>query len=107
KIHETFNNTFNFLIRDPLLILIYLASMIVISWQLTLVILVVLPLISVGIYQIGKLARRYSTRAQEAVADISSSLEETINSIRIVKAYAAEPSESRKFAARTGRYFRT
>ncbi len=107
KIHETFNNTFNFLIRDPLLILIYLGTMIVISWQLTLVILVVLPLISLGIYQIGKLARRYSTRAQEAVADISSSLEETINSIRIVKAYAAEPSEARKFSTRTGRYFRT
>ncbi len=107
KIHETFNNTFNFLIRDPLLILVYLGTMLVISWQLTLVIIVVIPLISLGIYQIGKLARRYSKRAQETVADISSSLEETLNSIRIVKAYAAEPSEMRKFSDRTKRYFRT
>lgn len=107
KIHETFNNTVNTLIRDPLLILIYVGIMVVVSWQLTLVTLVVLPFLFLLIYQVGKMIRRYSTRAQEAIADVSSSLEETINNIRIVRAYAAEAHEMRRFTSRTGNYFRT
>ncbi len=107
KIHETFNNTINNLIRDPLLILMYVGMMVMVSWKLTLVTLMVLPLIFLSIYQVGKVVRRYSTRAQEAIADISGSLEESLNSIRIVKAYAAEGFEREKFRERTGRYFRT
>ena len=51
--------------------------------------------------------RRYSRRAQEAISDVSTTLEETINAIRIVRAYAAEPFEIKKFNERTRRYFRT
>jgi subfamily B ATP-binding cassette protein MsbA len=107
KIQETFNNTLNTLFRDPLLMIIYVIIMIVVSWQLTLVTLVVFPILILLIYQVGKLIRRYSARAQEAIADVSSSLEETINNIRIVRAYAAEAHETRKFTNRTTRYFRT
>ncbi len=105
KIQETFNNVLNNLIRDPLMILIYVVWMLVISWQLTLIALVVFPLILLAIYQVGKLIRRYSTRAQEAIADVSSNLEETINNVRIVRAYAAEGREQKRFVERTARYF--
>ncbi len=107
KIHETLNNTINNVFRDPLQILMFLAIMIAVSWQLTLVTVFVLTLIFLSIYQVGKLIRRYSRRAQEAISDVSSTLEETINAIRIVRAYAAEPHEIKKFTDRTKRYFRT
>jgi ATP-binding cassette, subfamily B, bacterial MsbA len=105
KIQETFNNVLNNLIRDPLMILIYAVWMVVISWQLTLIALVVFPLILLAIYQMGKLIRRYSKRAQEAIADVSSNLEETVNNVRIVRAYAAEAREEKRFTERTARYF--
>ncbi len=107
KIHETFNNTMNNLIRDPLMIIIFLAIMLVISWKLTLIALVVFPLILLGIYRLGKVIRRYSSRAQEAIASVSASLEETINAIRIVRAYAAEAFEIARFKQRTNEYFGT
>ncbi len=107
KIHETFNNTINNLIRDPLLIIVYLIIMVIVNWQLTLVTLAVLPVVYFLIYELGKVIRRYSARAQEAIADVSSSLEETINNIRIVRAYSAEEHEGRRFMKRTGDYFRT
>jgi subfamily B ATP-binding cassette protein MsbA len=107
KIHETFNNTINNLIRDPLLIVVYLVIMVIVNWQLTLVTLAVLPVVYFLIYQLGKVIRRYSARAQEAIADVSSSLEETINNIRIVRAYSAEEHEANRFMKRTGDYFRT
>ncbi|MGB5105907.1 MAG: ABC transporter ATP-binding protein, partial [Candidatus Zixiibacteriota bacterium] len=67
----------------------------------------VLALIFLSIYQVGKLIRRYSLRAQEAISEVSTTLEETINAIRIVRAYAAEPFEIKKFNERTRNYFRT
>ena len=107
KIHETLNNTMNNLFRDPLQILMFLGIMVAVSWKLTLVTIFVLGLIFLSIYQVGKLIRRYSKRAQEAISDVSSTLEETINAIRIVRAYAAEPIEINKFTDRTRSYFRT
>ncbi len=107
KIHETLNNTINNLIRDPLQILVFLGFMIAVSWQLTLITIAVLALIFLSIYQVGKLIRRYSLRAQEAISEVSTTLEETINAIRIVRAYAAEPFEIKKFNERTRNYFRT
>jgi ATP-binding cassette, subfamily B, bacterial MsbA len=107
KIHETLNNTINNLIRDPLSILVYIGIMLVVNWQLTLVTLAVLPVVYFFIYIVGKYIRRHSARAQEAIADVSSSLEETINNIRIVRAYSAEAHETRRFKGRTSEYFRT
>ncbi|MFH2056840.1 MAG: ABC transporter ATP-binding protein [bacterium] len=107
KIHETFNNAFNNLVRDPLLIIVYLGIMIMVSWQATLFAAVVFPIILILIYQASRVVRRHSRGAQEALADVSSSLEESINNVRIVRAYSAESHESGKFRARTSDYFRT
>lgn len=107
KIHETFNNAFNHLVRDPLLILVYLGIMVMVSWQATLFAAIVFPIILLLIYQASRVVRRHSKGAQEAIADVSSSLEESINNVRIVRAYSAEKHESDKFKSRTTDYFRT
>lgn len=107
KIHETFNNVLNNLIRDPLLIFVYLIVMIVISWKITLFAAIVFPIILFLIQWAGRVVRRHSKDAQEALADVSSTLEETINNVRIVRAYSGEKHEIRKFMASTLSYFRT
>jgi subfamily B ATP-binding cassette protein MsbA len=107
KIHETFNNAFNHLVRDPLLIVVYLGIMLMVSWQATLFAAAVFPIILLLIYRASLVVRRHSKGAQEALGDVSSSLEESINNVRIVRAYSAEPHEFKKFSGRTTDYFRT
>lgn len=68
-----------------------------IHWRLAIISLVLLPLISFPILRIGKMLRKISTRAQEKMAEINSTLYETISGIRIVKAFSMEDYEIDKF----------
>ena len=104
--NKTVNVSFTNLVRDPLLILSYFAVCMYISWKLTLVALLVLPL-SIGvIVRIGKRLRRYSHRQQERLADLTSVLQETVYGIRVVKAFAMEAFERRRFLHESERLFR-
>ncbi|MDY0109561.1 MAG: ABC transporter transmembrane domain-containing protein [Candidatus Krumholzibacteria bacterium] len=94
------------LVRDPLLIVSYFAVCLYISWPLTLIALLVLPL-SIGvIVRIGKHLRRYSHRQQERLADLTSVLQETVYGIRVVKAFAMEAFERGRFLRESERLFR-
>jgi subfamily B ATP-binding cassette protein MsbA len=99
------NVSFTNLIRDPILIVAYLGLCLYISWQLTLLALLVLPL-SIGvIVQIGKRLRRYSFRQQEQLANLTSVLHETVYGIRVVKAFVTETAENRRFLRESERHF--
>lgn len=95
------------LVKNPLLILTYLGLAFYISWQLTLAALLVLPFSAALIGYIGLRLRRESTASQEKIADLTSVLQETISGMRIVKAFAMEPFEIRKFCRESYTYFRT
>lgn len=94
------------LLRDPIMVFLYLGIMIILSWQLTLAVLLVLP-IGGGIIGItGRKLRKYSTRSQERIANITSVLQETISGIRVVKAFAMEEFEIGKFRRETWSFFK-
>ncbi len=95
------------LIKNPLLIVVYLAIAIYLSWQLTLIALTVLPFSFLIISNIGLRLRRQSTESQERMAEVTSVLQETISGARAVKAFAMENFEIEKFRQRTYNYFRT
>jgi subfamily B ATP-binding cassette protein MsbA len=76
------------------------------SWKLTLLAAIVLPLVFSFIWFMGKKLRKYSARTQEKMADVNAVLEETVTNIRIVKGYAMENFEKGKFFKTTGEYFR-
>lgn len=104
--NKTVNVSFTNLVRDPILIISFFAVCMYISWQLTLVALLVLPL-SIGvIVRIGKRLRRYSHRQQERLADLTSVLQETVYGIRVIKAFAMEAFERRRFLRESERLFR-
>jgi len=63
------------------------------------------PIVFGFIYWMGKKLRKYSARSQEKMADVNSVLEETVSNIRIVKAYAMEKFEIKKFFKATNDYF--
>jgi len=94
------------LIRDPLSILLYYIILFFIDWQLTLIITALLPIVGFLLDRIGKKLRRYSTRSQERMADAVSVLQETVNGIRVVKAFDMGRFELKRFSKSADAYLK-
>ncbi len=99
--------TFYTLIREPLLLIVYLIICLTLSWKLTLIAFVVFPFILLIISNVGKRVRRESRFVQEGMADITSVLHETISGVKVVKAFAMEEFENKKFERENENFFRT
>jgi ABC-type multidrug transport system fused ATPase/permease subunit len=83
--------------REPILITIYLFGMISYSPQLSLFLLLFLPVAGLVIGRIGRSLKKVSTGVQEKLGDILSTIEETIGGIRVVKAFNAEKQQLNRF----------
>lgn len=94
------------LIREPLTIIVLIIMVISISWRLTLMAFVILPLSMLIIGYIGLVLRKQSAVIQSKMADITSILQETISGVKIVKAFGKEEYENKKFLAETKNFFR-
>jgi subfamily B ATP-binding cassette protein MsbA len=92
--------------RETLLVAVFLALAVIVSWRLALITFVVLPPIVLVITRVGRRLRKRSARMQEKMADIASTLEETISGVRVVKAFGMEGYERRRFFRQTAEYFR-
>ena len=93
------------LFRDPLLVLVLLISLFVLNWRLTLLATLVLPVAVGAMTLVWRYIRRYSSRAQERMGDISSILEESIGGVRVVKAFGREDHEKGRFADANRGYY--
>lgn len=83
--------------REPIVIIFLIASMIRLSPELSLFLLVFLPIIGFAIGRVGRSLKKMSTRVQEKLGSILSIIEETISGIRVLKAFNAEAHQSKKF----------
>lgn len=96
------------LLTSALLTLIgALAVMFYLDWVLTLVTLAVAPLVSLAVFRFSLAVRNFTRLLLESVADVNSTLQESIESMRIVKAFAREPYEVRRFQDRNDAYLGT
>ncbi len=95
------------LIKEPLLIIVFLGMAFTLSWQLTLLSFVVFPFSLLIISSIGLRLHKESGVMQEKMADITSVLQETISNVKVVKAFAMEEFEDKKFRRETFSYFKT
>jgi subfamily B ATP-binding cassette protein MsbA len=97
-------------IRDvvaaPLTIIISFAMLFHTSWRLTLAAIIFVPLMGLVISRIGKRIRRISDLVQIKLADITTIVEETVAGVRIIKSFATENHEIRRFSAENERTFR-
>lgn len=97
-------------IRDvvaaPLTIVISFAMLFYTSWRLTLAAILFVPLMGLVISRIGKRIRRISDLVQIKLADITTIVEETVAGVRIIKSFATENHEIRRFSAENERTFR-
>ncbi len=93
-------------LRDLMLVIVYAGIVVWINWRLAIVAFVVIPPIMIAVNRISQRLRRYSTRAQQKMADITSVLQETISGIRVVKAFGMEEFEKQKFFGYTQGYYK-
>ncbi|HKK21407.1 MAG TPA: ABC transporter ATP-binding protein [candidate division Zixibacteria bacterium] len=105
-LNEAIDLGFNRLVTDSIMVLVFFFFLVVLSWKLTLLAMVILPVIFGFIWFIGKKLRKYSERSQERMSDVNSVLEESVSNIRIVKAFSMEKFEIKKFFSATYNYFR-
>ncbi len=105
-INNGISASFVTLVKNPLLIIFSLGLAFIISWQLTLIALVVAPFSLAIIGWISLKLRRQSVDSQEKLANVTTVLQETISGVRIVKAFAMEDFEIKKFMNETRQYFK-
>lgn len=92
------------LVKNPIQIIGYLAVMLMLSWQLTIFVFILLPIAGWIMGSVGKKLKAKSMKAQEMLGTILSTTEETIGGLRVVKAFNAEKQMEHLFYGETEEY---
>lgn len=99
EVENSIMSSLDMLFKNPILILVYFTTMLVISWQLTIFVIILLPVSGFIMGRVGKTLKRRSTTAQEKWGELMAQVEETIGGLRIIKAFNAEKKVSDRFHA--------
>lgn len=83
--------------KNPVMIIVCLTMMIAISWQLTLFVLVLLPIAGLVMGRVGKRLKRQSLEGQKQWGLLMAEIEETLGGLRIIKAFNAEHKIKERF----------
>ena len=92
--------------RDPVTIFFYLFSLFAMDYELTLMVLVLLPVTGLIIGQVGKSLKRTSAKGQIKMGELLSTIEETIGGLRNIKAFNAIEWANNNFRETNHRYNR-
>jgi len=84
-------------IREGLTVIFLFAYLLWMNWQLTLVMLAILPLIALMVNSASKKFRKQSKKIQVAMGDVTHVASETIQGYRVVRSFGGEPYESQRF----------
>lgn len=90
EVENSIMASLDMLFKNPILIFFYLTAMLVISWQLTVFVLVLLPLSGYVMGTVGKKLKRTSAVGQNQWGELMAQIEETLGGLRIIKAFCAE-----------------
>ena len=97
EIENSIMSSLDMLFKNPILILVYFAMLLFISWQLTLFTIVFVPVFGWFMGLVGRKLKRKSIKAQALWSDTMSQVEETLGGLRIIKAFCAEQLMNRRF----------
>ena len=98
EVEASIMSALDVLFKDPIMITVYLLTLFTISWQLTLFVIVLLPVAGWLIGRIGRSLKRASKQGQEQNAEILSQIEETLSGLRVIKAFNAEQKLRERFS---------
>jgi ATP-binding cassette subfamily B protein/subfamily B ATP-binding cassette protein MsbA len=100
-------SSLDMLFKNPLMILIYLVSMLIISWQLTLFVFILLPLAGYVMGKTGRSLKKRSFTGQTQWGALISMIEETLGGLRVIKAFNAEKKIRERFVKLNETFRRT
>ena len=97
EIENSIMSSLDMLFKNPILIIGYFATLLFISWELTLFTLIIVPIMGWFMGYVGRKLKAQSIKAQALWSDTMSVVEETLGGLRIIKAFNAEEKMRRKF----------
>ena len=97
EIEYSIMSSLDMLFKNPILIICYFATLVAISWQLTLFTLLFVPLFGWMMGAVGRKLKQNSKKAQDLWSDTMSQVEETLGGLRIIKAFCAEEKMNARF----------
>ena len=97
EVENSIMSSLDMLFKNPILIIAYFSTLLVISWQLTLFTLVFVPIMGWFMGMVGRKLKQNSIKAQSLWSDTMSQVEETLGGLRIIKAFCAEEKMNDRF----------
>ena len=97
EVENSIMSSLEMLFKNPVLIVAYFATLVFISWQLTLFTLIIVPIMGWFMGLVGRKLKSQSVKAQTLWSDTMSQVEETLGGLRIIKAFCAEEKMNARF----------
>lgn len=104
EIEWSIMNSLEMIFREPVIVIISLVAMISMSWQLTLIAFVLLPITGLFIGKVGKSLKRNSTIEKEKSSLLLSLMDEALNGLRIIQGFNAEKKMNQRFQKENKQY---
>ncbi|MDD2798480.1 MAG: ABC transporter ATP-binding protein [Bacteroidales bacterium] len=97
EIENSIMSSLDMMFKNPIMIIVYLITMFALSWQLTIFVLILLPVSGYIMGTVGKKLKRTSLEGQQQWGILMSQIEETLGGLRIIKAFNAEGKIKARF----------
>ena len=103
-VENSITSSIDMLIRQPIAILVCFSTMIAVSWELTLFVVIVAPIAGWIMGVVSRKLKSQSAKVQGQWGELLAQLDETLGGLRIIKAFIAEKKMMRRFAAINDEY---
>lgn len=97
EIENSIMSSLDMLFKNPILIVIYFATLVYVNWELTVFTIIFVPIFGWFMGLVGRKLKAKSIKAQALWSDTMSQVEETLGGLRIIKAFSAESKMNRRF----------
>lgn len=97
EIENSIMASLDMLFKNPILVIAYFTTLLIISWELTLFTILFVPLFGWFMGLVGRKLKQNSVKAQNLWSDTMSQVEETLGGLRIIKAFSAEEKMNARF----------
>ena len=106
EIENSIMSSLDMMFKNPVMIIVCLSMMLFISWQLTIFVFILLPIVGVVMGRVGKRLKRTSFEGQTQWGVLMANIEETLGGLRIIKAFNAEDKVKNRFHAENEVFYR-
>ena len=106
EIENSIMASLDMMFKNPIMIVVCLTMMIVVSWQLTIFVFILLPIAGLVMGKVGKRLKRASLEGQNQWGVLLSNIEETLSGLRIIKAFNAEDKVKKRFVRENMKFYK-